>query len=213
MKYMLVYIALLAQVAYSQDLTLVKLKDKEAKGKTQYHYQWESTDGHVAVIDLFLFKDNTFEYSIASNINYMYSTGRWKLSNGIIALNSDIQNETLPIQIKYRQRDSSDFNVKKIALIRDLNDAPLTYAIMYINNDSTSCMDGDLLCVGDYKQIDSIRVAIVNRGPSSKWIRIYPFEGLLQITIPTKRSLERYMVLTDEKYLVYKDKLKALVKE
>lgn len=210
MKFSSIFLVFIVQLSYSQDLTLIKLTNEETINNVQYHYQWESTEGHVAVIDLLLLKDHAFEYSIGSNIYNAYSTGHWQLSKGVLTLNSDFQKGTLPIKISYRQRDGSDLEVKKIAFVKDLNNKPISYAFVYINNDSTSCMDGDMLCIGDFEDIDSIKVVLENNGPSSKWMPVTQHEELLQITILTRHSLENYIILTDKKYRLDKNILKPL---
>lgn len=208
MKYLTIFFFFVVQICHSQDLALMKLTKEEVNKNVQHHYRWESSDGHVAAIDLFLFKDQTFEYSIVSNIYNAYSIGNWNSDGSMVILNSDFQKETLPIKVSYRQRDTSDFTVKEIAFVRDLNEKPLSYAFVYINNDSTSCIDGDLLCIGDYKQIDRVKVVLENNGPSSKWIRISPHDGLIQITVLTKRNLKNYMILKNKKYKFDNNKLK-----
>lgn len=195
------------QLCHSQDLTLTKLTKEDSSRGVQYHYQWESTDGHVAVVDLFLLWDKTFEYSIASNVHNAYSIGHWKADGEMVILNSDFQKGTLPIKVSYRQRDSSDSNVKKLAFVKDLNEKPLPYAFVYINNDSTSCMDGDLFCIGQYQQIDRVKVVFENNGPSSKWFNISPYDGLIQITVLTKLNLQRYIILENRKYKLVGNKL------
>ncbi len=208
MKYLSIFFFFVVQLCHSQDLTLTKLTKEDSNRDVQYHYQWESTDGHVAVVDLLLFRDQTFEYSIASNVYNAYSIGHWKSDGKAVILNSDFQKETLPIKVSYRQRDTSDFTVKEVTFVKDLNEKPLSYAFVYINNDSTSCMDGDLLCIGEYKQIDRVKVVLENNGPSSTWINILPHEGLIQITVLTKLDLQRYIILKDRKYKLNNNKLR-----
>jgi hypothetical protein len=210
MKYLSIFFLFVVQICHSQDLALIKLTPKEINKNVRQHYQWESTDGHVAVIDLFLFKDQTFEYSIASNVYNAYSIGHWKSDGNMVILNSDFQKETLPIKVSYRQRDTFDFTVKEIAFVKDLSGKPLSYAFVYINNDSTSCMDGDLLCIGEYKQIDRVKVVLENNGPSSKWVNIIPHEGLVQITVLTKLNLQNYIILNDVKYKIVNNRLRPL---
>lgn len=200
MKCLPIFFFFIVQISHSQDLTLIKLTKEEINRKVKYHYQWESIVGHVAVIDLFLFRDQTFEYSEVSNVYYAYSFGKWESDGNIVVLNSDFQKGTLPIKVTYRQRDTFDFTVKKIAFVRDLNEKPISNAFVHINNDSTSCMDGDLLCNREYKQIDSIKVVLENNGPSSNWVSIIPHTGLVQITILTTHDLRNYFILKDRKY-------------
>ena len=210
MKYLSILFFFAVQLCHSQDLSLQQLTKTEIAKKIQYHYQFESTDGHVAKIDLFLYKNQTFEYFIASNVYNAYTTGRWKSDNNIVTLNSQFQKGTLPVKVSYRQRDSSDFSVKQLSLVKNLNKKTLPYAFVYINNDSTRCMDGDLLCTGEYKQIERVKVVLENNGPSSKWINIPSHKGLIQLTVLTKRDLENYIILTNKKYTIDSKKLKPL---
>ena len=129
-----------------------------------------------------------------------FSTGHWKISKDILTLNSDIQSNDLPIKLIYRSKEGSESDIKKIALIKDLKGSIIDYAFVYINNDTISCMDGDLICTGQYEKIDSIRVGFENHGISSKWIPVKTFDGVLQIIIQTNRDLRNYIVLNNEKY-------------
>ena len=210
MRLLLINLFFIGTLGYGQDLKLIPLTTQEVKEKVQYHYQYEYQDGHVGTIDLLLLKNGTFKYFLASNVYYTFSTGRWKRSKDIITLNSDIQKNELPIKIIYRSKDSSDFDIKKISFIKDLKGNVISYAFVYINNDSTSCMDGDILCIGSYKSIDSIRVGFENYGISSKWIQVNPFDGIIQIIIQTHRNLRNYIVFNNVKYRIYKSNLKKL---
>lgn len=210
MKYFFISFLFITQMCHSQDFILTKLTNEEVNKNIQYHYQWESKDDHVAIVDLFLLKNHRFEYSIASNVNNASSTGVWNSSGRTVTLNSDLQEGTLPIKVSYRQRDSSDLTIKKIDFIRDLRNTPLSFVFVYINNKSIKCYDGDLLCnIDDYKQIDSIKVGLDYNGLSSKWVSIKPNDGLIQITIQTKLNVEKYIILRKKKYQLYKDKLKT----
>ena len=71
---------------------------------------------------------------------------------------------------------------------------------MYVNNDSTRCMDGDLMCIGEYTSINRIRVKYVNDGISSEWVNINTFDGLLQVTIQTKKDLTNFLVLNPKNF-------------
>jgi hypothetical protein len=124
-----------------------------------------------------------------------------------LILNSDIQKNNLPIKVSYHSMDKSDKDVKKINFIKDLKGNPVDYAFVYINDDSTSCMDGDLLCTKEFKTIDSIKVRFENYGISSKWITVEPFDGVIQITIQTYKNLRNYIVLNNRKYKIYKTKI------
>ena len=210
MKYLPLIFVFITQLGHSQDLALVKSTAQDPAKNIQYHYQWESTDGHVETVDLFLLKNHTFEYSIASNVYNVYSTGAWYISKGVLTLNSDFQKGTLPIKISYRQRDSTDNATKRVAFVKDLNNKPISCAFVYINNDSTKCIFGDLFCNGNYAQIDSVKVALENDGPTSQWMAITPHEGIIQINIATKLNLENYVIIKDKRYRIQENKLHEL---
>ena len=108
-------------------------------------------------------------------------------------------------------------NIRKFSFVRagsedrySLKGNIISYAFVYINNDSVSCMDGDVLCNGSYKSIDSIRVGFENYGISSRWNRVKSFDGVIQIIIQTNRDLRNYIVFNNVKYQVYKNNLKKL---
>lgn len=207
MKYFTILSFFVVQMVHSQDLSLVTLTKEDSGKGVQYHYQWESQDGHVAVIDLFLLKEQRFKYAIASNVYNVFSTGQWISDGKMLTLNSEYQKGTLPVQISYRKRDTADFDVRELAFVKDLNGKSLSYAFIHVNNDSITCMYGDLMCIGTYNQIESIKVVLENNGPSSKWITVAQHEGLIQITVLTKLDLARYLVLNDEKYMINGNKL------
>jgi hypothetical protein len=208
MKCLSIFFLFIAPVCRCQELSLIKLTKEEENKSAKYHYQWESTDGHVAIIDLFLFGDQTYKYSISSNVYNAFSSGHWKIFKDTMTLTSNLQKDNLPIKVLYRQRDSNDFNVRKIAFLKDLNGTLVNYAFIYINNDSTSCDYGDLLCIGNYNSIDSIRVRLENHGIYSPWVRIKPFNDLIQVIIQTTQNLRNYIVFDEEKYLIQKNKLR-----
>ena len=90
MRFFLLYL-LTGNICFGQDLNLVPLMKSEINNGIELHYTYESTDQHVAIIDLFLFKDGSFEFNLASNFNSAYSIGNWKKSNGYLILNSHLQ--------------------------------------------------------------------------------------------------------------------------
>jgi hypothetical protein len=87
----------------------------------------------------------------------------------------------LPIKLIYRAKEGNESDIKKIAFIKDLKGNIIDYAFVYINNDSISCMDGDLICTGKYEKIDSIKVRFENHGISSTWIPVKPFNGICKL--------------------------------
>jgi hypothetical protein len=210
MRLLLVLIMLSGVAGHGQDLIQIPLTKTEMSQNYKAHYYWQSTDGHYATINLWLSKNGSYEYQLASNLHYTFSEGSWKKLNGILMLTSNLQKNNLPINVSFRQRDSTDFNVKKIAFIKDLNGKYIANAFVYVNDDSTACMDGDLLCRKEFDSIKRIRIEYENYGISSQWIDIPPFNGLLQITIETTKELGNFSVFENKKYLFLGNMLKPL---
>ena len=186
------------------------LSTAEVSHGVQAHYHFESKSGHFTIIDLWLLKESKYEYEITSNVYNAFSEGTWQQSKGRLVLISHIKKNNLPILVSFRPKDSSDYDVKRIAFIKDLNGKVISNAIVYINNDSTSCIDGDLMCNGKYASINKIRVQYENYGISSEWVNVRPFEGLLQVTILTKKELSNFLVFNPKRYQVLKNKIKVI---
>lgn len=174
MRLLLLSFLLFSLVGAAQDLIHMHITKTEESRSVQAHYQYESKDDHFAFIDLWLLKDNRYEYKITSNVYNAFSEGTWKKSKSILTLTSSIKSDNLPIKVSFRPKDSSDFDVKRIAFVKDLNGKVIANVFVYVNNDSTSCMDGDLLCREEYDSINRIRVQYENWGLSSPWVTSNP---------------------------------------
>jgi hypothetical protein len=190
----------------------MQLTREDIRNKVQYHYRYELEPVAYNIVDILLFKDHSFQFASAGCMASRYSTGYWKKSKDTLILNSDIQMHDLPISISYRQRDSSDVNIKRIGFLKDSTGKVIDYAFIYINNDSTSCTDGDLMCIGEYENIDSVKVQFENGGISSKWVPIRSFNGILQVKIDTNKDLREYMVLTNNRYKIYNNRVRLIEK-
>jgi hypothetical protein len=187
----------------AQGLSRVSLSKKDINDNVKAHYQWESIFGDRAFINLRLFKNGNYEFKYTSNTVNAFSDGAWIQANGILTLQSEIQKDSLPIKVSFRPKESSDLDVKRIAFIRDLNGSIVTSAFICINNDSTACTTGDLSCRGiSHSSINRIRVQYMNDGLSSQWVDIPTFDGLLQVTIQTKKNLAEFLVFDSKKYQV-----------
>ena len=68
------------------------------------HYQWESTDGHFAIEDLWLLKNGTYEYKIASNLYNAFSDGVWNQSEDILTLTSELKKIICQLKFRFTQR-------------------------------------------------------------------------------------------------------------
>lgn len=192
----------------AQDLTVVQLTSEDKVEDVKSHYRWENSDGHFAIIDLWLLNSGRYVYKITSNVYNAYSEGFWKKSKNFITIKSEIQKDNLPIKVSFRPKTLNDFDVKRIAFLKDLNDSIVSNAFIYVNNDSISCLYGDMMCQGYFTTITRVRVQYENLGISSQWVDLQPFEGLLQITILSRKNLSNFIVFPSKKYRIIDDKLK-----
>jgi hypothetical protein len=199
----------LVLTGYSQDFHEVPLSNSERKSNVIQHYQYASEDGHVAIIDLILFKNKTYKYQNNSNVYSAHSKGKWSIHNNILTLNSDFQQDQLPIKVYYRTRNTSDAGIKKIAYVKDMMGNVADYALIHVNNDSTLCSYGDAFCDKEIDRIDSLKVVLEN-GLRSQWIAVPQATGILQVVLLSAESLEHYSVLTNQRYKIGKGVLKSI---
>jgi len=164
---------ILSVIIVDAQRTLTKIpitKDDELKGViSKYIFIVPKGYHHVETI-LTLFKNGNYEYFEADLPQSYYSAGKWKLKNKNLILNSDLQQNEVPIKIEYLT-DSSVNKITKIGEIQDPKYNSWAFSHVLINNDSTICFPASLYCKGSYTKIDSIKVLFGDR-MSSKWIKV-----------------------------------------
>jgi hypothetical protein len=142
---------------------------------------------------LYLYKNGNFRFEDSGCIQHVYSTGNWTTQNDIFYLRSTLQEDNLPVSFRYRDRRRADSFIHKIAPIVNRAGNVVELVTLDVNNDTTSCIDGDALCTGKFKQVDSFKVNFDRI--SSKWIPVkVPAEEILEITVETGLDLNCYTV-------------------
>jgi hypothetical protein len=191
--------------AFAQYYKLEPLKDSDRKKSIQFHYASRSK---YAGVELYLFKNGTFRFENYTCLASYYSTGTWTLRNEVITFRSDIRKDDLPVKLVYRQRDSSDKGIKRLADPRDLNGNELRAGI-YINTELTACYWGDSYCFGKYEGIDSIQIGINDF--RSKWMKVKEGDEIVQAIVQTAEQFGSY-VAYDAKFRRSKNKLISIDK-
>lgn len=208
MKNFLFLLMLFSLAVEAQEFERLSLTPAEINQNVKAHYRHSYMEGGA---DIILFKNRRYYYEESGNFGYKaFSEGSWTQYKDTLVLSSTLRKNSLPIKISFRAKDSSDFDVKRVAFLKDLNGNTVSNAFIFINNDSTACMNGDLLCRGEYDSINRIRVEYENWGLSSQWMTVRPFTGLLQVTIQTKQDLGKFLVFDREKYQVLKGRLRSI---
>ena len=173
--------------AFAQYYKLEPLSDSDRIKGVQFHYAHRV---EYAGIDLYLFKNGTFRFENYTCMSNVYSVGTWTLKNEIIALRNNIRKNDLPVKLVYRQRNSSDKYIKRLADPKDLNGNELRAGI-YINTENTACFDGDSYCFGKYESIDSIQIDV--NGFRSKWMKVKKGDEIVQAIVQTTEQFGSYV--------------------
>jgi hypothetical protein len=126
-----------------------------------------------------------------------FSTGKWVKENGELVFTSDYQKGNLPVKLRYRKRDCNDYDTKRISFVKDYQGKPMYYAGVYINSDTLSCYDGDVLCSGDIKSTDSVKVYL-DSGPTSRWIKVKATDEIMELTIQPAVDFSNYIIYNEK---------------
>jgi hypothetical protein len=196
MKFVTLYVVFLFVMvdhSYCQFKKMALTKE-EVKARMQCHYSSREEHGSL---DLYLYKDSTFNYSFASCLDYGFSTGRWTQQGKVLTFISDYDSNNLPIAVRYRQKEPKDSFIKKIDFIRDNNGNPSFLYGLLINNDTTACYYGDYSCYGDITTIDSVKVKLPS-GVSSEWVKVIPNFDVMEISLQPQLDFEKYVIFKEQ---------------
>ncbi len=81
--------------------------------------------------------------------------------------------------------------------MKDLAGREYPSSAILINNDSIQCFGGDFECFGEFKTIDSVKVA-VNSEISTDWIKIQATSKIIEIELQTDIEFYRYFPIKIE---------------
>lgn len=193
-------------VVFTQNLIKVKLSKKDTSNGVVRKYEYKPRDSHDFTV-LMLFKNGKYYYEEKSLTKVLFNEGNWKLSNGVLDLTDNLNKVNLPVGLICMSK-SDTANSFKIQIIRNLKGEYLTDGFVYINNDSNQCLPLTGTCLGEYENIDSIKVVFEN-GFKSKWIPVpcRDYKQLLLI-LQTELLMSTYTALRNNRFQVFKSYLK-----
>ncbi|RYZ26408.1 MAG: hypothetical protein EOO10_15640 [Chitinophagaceae bacterium] len=177
----------------AQDFLPVALTAKDKKNNALLARYQTSIDKYAGG-ELLLYKTGKFVYNTYSCLANGVSAGQWKAVGNIIELQSDWQQNNLPIKISYIDKATAGEEAKQFAIIRDLAGREYTQAAIHINQDSVSCYYGDKECFGSYTSVDSVKVQFDNN-LVSRWLKVDTSEGVVQLTVLTNLDVNQYFPL------------------
>lgn len=171
-------------------------KNDRMKGiSLKFNYSAKDSYGLVSLI---LKKDNTFSYSVNTIGTHQISEGSWKISEGLLILESTFQMNNIPAQISNGENrkfvDSFD-----IAVVENIKHELLTDAFVVVNNDTIKCLPMIGMCKGEYETIDSVKIVFEN-GMSSEWIPIKFNERKIALTVLTDVPIRNYVVMNKRRF-------------
>jgi len=166
-------------------------KNDRIKG-ISHKFNYSAKDSY-GLVSLILKKDNTFSYSANTIGSHQISEGSWKISEGLLILNSTFQMDNIPAEISNGENrkfvDSSN-----IAVVENIKHELLTDAFVVVNNDTIKCLPMIGMCKGGYKKLDSVKIVFEN-GMSSEWIPIKFNERKIALTVLTDVPIRNYVVM------------------
>ncbi|WPQ63675.1 hypothetical protein SIO70_02220 [Chitinophaga sancti] len=170
-------------------------------------FTYSSKDSY-SFVSLILKKDNTFAYSANTIGTHQVSEGTWKLSEGLLILESTFQMNNIPVEISNLDNrkfvDSCD-----IAVVENVKHELLTNVFVVVNNDTIKCLPMIGMCNSGYDKIDSVKIVFEN-GMSSGWIPIKFNEKKIAITVLTDVPIGNYLVMNERRFKLDGNYLKQL---
>ncbi|HEY0057630.1 MAG TPA: hypothetical protein VGB56_00760 [Flavisolibacter sp.] len=88
-----------------------------------------------------------------------------------LSLRSFIRSDDVPVKLMYSNDTSGMIGGFKISIVQNTKGEHMTDGFVHINSDSVRCLPMMGNCLGDYSQIDSVKVVFEN-GLSSRWLRV-----------------------------------------
>ncbi len=205
----LIFLFILSVIITDAQIIIKKIpltKDDKSKGILLKYAYLPKGVYHVGTT-LALYKSGRYEYNERDGGQGFYSFGKWKINHKILTLNSDLQQNEVPIKIHY-VIDSNVEAKTKIGEVYDKKRNNIIYeAHVLVNNDSTSCIPSLLTCKGSYTKIDSVRILFGDR-MSSKWTKAenIPFQRL-QFIIVTDEDVRAYIPMHNQYFVIKGDSI------
>ncbi|MEC5145471.1 hypothetical protein [Chitinophaga sp. 212800010-3] len=166
-------------------------KSDRTKG-ISFKFSYSAKDSY-GVVSLILNKDSTFSYSSNTFATHEISEGKWKMSKGLLILESTLQMDNIPTGISYGGNrkfvDSFD-----IAVIENIKYELLTDTFVVVNNDTIKCLPMIGKCNSLFEKIDRVKIVFEN-GMSSKWIPVKFNERKITLTVLTDVPISNYVVM------------------
>ncbi len=144
-------------------------------------------------------------------VEHLFNNGNWKLSKGKLILNDNLDKDDLPVKITCSGKIDT-VGALRIQELKNLKGDWLTDCLVYVNNDSNSCLQLGF-CLQEYKNIDSVKVGFPNKY-KSKWIPVLcKANEQIELILQSEELMSSYMALRCKEYQVFKSYLKPVNSE
>jgi hypothetical protein len=216
-KYLFLLLTVFWISAIAQNLTKIKATQKDTSIFATY--TWEMHDKyHGAQIDLILYKNKTFKYnSYFPHGRYDSSEGNFRISKGKLILNSYLQKDSIPVEIKYVDTPLTTLTTSRLYYPKNNKGEMIGMAYYNLNYDTSFEKTYVPLISRDSlvpKSITALKVSFNYNSFSTPWIPIQATDKNIEVIIKTDHNFDYYkeLVFKNKKYTIKGKKLIELKK-
>lgn len=191
--------------SFGQDWKEVITSDQNSD--TVSIYRWETHDDyHSSFGEIILLSSGRFTYNSERPLNYHErSEGIYIFKQDTLILNSDFQNNSLPIKVHYSDTETQD---RRLSFMNNLNNIALRKARYYLNGDTS--INGiyyadfplDAYPKDFLTNIKTLKVE-VSPGIASQWVPIETNKKFIKVIVLSEKDFNEYQpkVLSNYKLL------------
>jgi len=178
-----------------QTMILNRSTDKEKDILSVYTWRPKNSD-HPNSIKLTLFKNGHFSYFYEYTLNqHEYSDGVYKISHGIIILNSTIQDSNLVADVTYPDTAITKNEIDRLSFPTNRKGEIIfnaNYWFNYSTDITTVYFPKDTNFKPNLDSIKSIRVGFGTNQFYTKWTKITRKHGHINVVVDTDSNLNNY---------------------
>ena len=200
------FIAINLKNGYSQELKSVQLTQRERRDKIVGKYTYSGAEESEVLL---LYKNGFYTYNAYRNsIGKQFSEGTWRRKSKVLELNSTYGANRLPVKINYIQKLNKPSRIGIHDVLNSKGEV-IENAIISINNDSITCSTMMDTCIGNYKNIERVKVFPGCGECFSGWIEIKCSDfKALDIIILSSVDFDKYVAFNGKKFNLSRQGLK-----
>jgi hypothetical protein len=203
---------MISLISMCQNMKKIRATKLDREKEVEFSYVWKDKKS-VAIIILYLFKNNKYEYSFKDPFieDTLINKGDWLIKDDILILNNDLSIDKLPIDIDYIESKIDTTREWNLRILKDIEGREYRNAMVWINNNKMGCMSGMAVCITGpgFEKIDSVQIHF-GRDIYSNWLRVGRRDCDIQLRILTSDDLTRSAFIGDKEFRIKRRKLIVL---